>query len=190
VFARRVINGRPGRALEAIRDSEVAASVMGVNVRRYKAAAFVVSSMYAGLAGCFFSLAATHVVPDSFSLMMSIGFVASIVIGGLGLVRGAVIGALIVFGLPQLLTAYSDQLPFLAEPGSGGVDAGSFARYVYGAALILVLVFLPQGIAGHKRTGRRVRRKRTSSTPSLSAHTTTHHDGPAIAVASQRAEKR
>ncbi|HZE50273.1 MAG TPA: branched-chain amino acid ABC transporter permease, partial [Jatrophihabitantaceae bacterium] len=68
LFARNVLRSRPGRALQTIRDSEVAAAVMGVNVRRYKAGAFVLSSMYAGLAGVLIALAFQRPVPDYFDL--------------------------------------------------------------------------------------------------------------------------
>ena len=113
LYARNVLRGRPGRALQTIRDSEVAASVMGVNVRRYKAAAFVVSSMYAGLAGVLVALAFQRPVPEYFGLGLSVTYLAMIVIGGLGSVRGAVFGAAFVTALPLVLTQYSDKIGFL-----------------------------------------------------------------------------
>lgn len=165
VFAKNVLRGRPGRALEMVRDSETAAAVMGVDVRRYKAAAFVLSSMYAGLAGVFFGLAFSRIVPDSFGFDLSINYLAMIVIGGLGSVGGAALGAVFVSALPQLLVQYSSDFPFLSQPGSGGVDAGTFARFVYGAAIVLVVLFEPGGIAatGRRITGRRRRRAQLSA---------------------------
>lgn len=159
VFAKNLLRGRPGRAMQAIRDSEVAGAVMGVNVRAYKAGAFVVSSMYAGLAGALFALTVNHVVPDTFGFQLTIDYLAAIVIGGLGSVGGGAVGAAFVFALPQLLNQYSDVFGFLASPGSGGVDAGSFARYVYGGAVIVVLLFQPEGLAaiGHRLSGGRAR---------------------------------
>lgn len=160
VFARGLLRGRPGRAMQAVRDGEVTAAVMGVDVRRYKAGAFVVSSMYAGLAGVVFALTVTRIVPDTFGFQLTIDYLAMIVIGGLGSVGGAAIGAAFVSALPQLLNQYSTALPFLAAAGSGGVDAGSFARYIYGAAVILVLLFEPEGLAalGRRLSGRSGRR--------------------------------
>ena len=122
VAARRVVRAepaahRPGRALEAIRDSEVAAAVMGVNVPLYRAAAFTVSSMYAGLAGVFLALAFGRIVPESFGFLYSIDFLVMIVIGGLGSIGGAVAGAVIVSALPQVLHHYADRLPLVAAPG-------------------------------------------------------------------------
>ena len=109
--------GRPGRALETVRDSEVAAAVMGVDVTRYKAAAFTVSSMYAGLAGVLLALIFDRIVPESFGLRSRVEFLAMIVIGGLGSIRGAVLGAIFVSMLPQVLDHYSDSLPFIAQAG-------------------------------------------------------------------------
>jgi branched-chain amino acid transport system permease protein len=156
VFATNLLRGRPGRAMEAVRDGEVSAAVIGVDVRRTKATAFVVSSMYAGLAGVLFALTVQRVVPDTFSFGLTIEYLAMIVIGGLGSVGGAAIGATVVAAMPQLLTQYSNLVPFLASPGSGGVDPGSFARYVFGAAVILVLLFEPAGLValGHRLSRR------------------------------------
>lgn len=147
VFAKNLLRGRPGWAMQMIRDSEIAAAVMGVNVRRYKASAFVLSSMYAGLAGVLFALTFSRIVPDTFGFDLSIQFLAMIIIGGLGSVGGAALGAVLVIALPQLLSQYGSNLPFLAAPGSGGVDAGSFARYVFGAAIVGFLIFESGGLA-------------------------------------------
>jgi branched-chain amino acid transport system permease protein len=143
-----------------VRDSEVAGAVMGVSIRRYKAGAFVISSVYAGLAGVLYALTVSHVVPDSFGFQLTIDYLAMIVIGGLGSVGGAVVGAFFVSALPLLLNQYSGAIPFLAAPGSGGVDAGSFARYIYGGLVILVILFEPEGMAalGRRLAGRGARR--------------------------------
>jgi branched-chain amino acid transport system permease protein len=147
LFAQNVLRGRPGRALRTVRDSEIAAAVMGVNVRRYKAAAFVLSSMYAGLAGVLLALAFQRTVPDYFNLTLSVTYLAMIVIGGLGSVPGAVAGAAFVTALPLVLTQYSDQIGFLAQPGEGGVGAAEFAKFVFGVAVIAVILVAPGGLA-------------------------------------------
>ncbi len=156
--ARNLLRGRPGRALAAIRDSEVAAAVMGVPLTRYRASAFIVSSMYAGAAGALLALVFKRVVPDHFGLLLSIDYLAMIVIGGLGSVGGSVAGAVFVALIPHLLTKYADHLPLLTAPGTAGsgVTPGDAARYLYGAAIVLVLVFAPGGLAGlaHKRPRR------------------------------------
>ncbi|MGW0140401.1 branched-chain amino acid ABC transporter permease [Streptomyces calvus] len=162
--ARGLLRGRPGRALAALRDSETAAAVMGVDVARHRSAAFVVSSMYAGLAGVLLALAFRRVVPDYFSLALSVDYLAMIVIGGLGSVAGAAAGAVFVTALPLLMTRYADQLPLVTAPGSaeGTVGPTEAARYLYGAAIVLVLLYAPDGLHGLARRARdRVRRRHT-----------------------------
>jgi branched-chain amino acid transport system permease protein len=155
LYGRRLVDGRPGRALETVRDSEVAAAVMGVNVIRYKAAAFTVSSMYAGLAGVLLALIYGRIVPEAFGLGLSVEFLAMIVIGGLGSIRGAVLGGIFVSALPKILDKYSGSLPFLADAGSGsGVEPAMAARFAFGAAIVAVLVFAPGGIGSLWRSRR------------------------------------
>src|SRR3954452_12605674 len=145
-YARNVVRSRPGRALEAVRDSEAAAAVMGVNVTRYKAAAFTLSSMYAGLAGVLMALVFGRIVPDTFGFTLSVDFLVMIVIGGLGSIPGAAVGAVFVSMLPQVLDHYSGSLPLRAEPGSSGLQASRAARLLYGVAIIVVLLWAPGGL--------------------------------------------
>ncbi|MFI9215964.1 branched-chain amino acid ABC transporter permease [Streptomyces werraensis] len=170
--ARGLLRSRPGRALAALRDSETAAAVMGVDVARHRSAAFVVSSMYAGLAGVLLALAFRRVVPDYFGLVLSVDYLAMIVIGGLGSVAGATAGAVFVTALPLLMTRYADQLPLVAAPGSaeGAVGPTEAARYLYGAAIVLVLLYAPDGLHGLARRARdRLGRRRTPTTDPTTA---------------------
>lgn len=178
IFAKNVLRGRPGGAMQMVRDSEVAASVMGVDVGRYKAFAFVLSSLYAGLAGVLFALTFQRIVPDTFGFALSIEFLAMVVIGGLASVGGAALGAVFVIALPQLLAQYSSALPFLAAPGSGGVDAGTFARFVYGGAIVAFILLEPGGLAaiGRRIAGRFSRRGGPPGEPGRLADPT--RDGP------------
>jgi branched-chain amino acid transport system permease protein len=155
-YARNLLRNRPGRALEGIRDSEVAAAVMGVNVPLYRGAAFMVSSMYAGLAGVMLALAFGRVVPESFNFLYSIDFLVMIVLGGLGSVGGAVLGAVIVTVLPQVLLHYAGSLPLVASPGGSGLQPNDAARFLYGAAVVGVLILASGGLAGLARRFRGV----------------------------------
>jgi branched-chain amino acid transport system permease protein len=137
----------PGRALAAIRLGETPAAAMGVNVARYKAAAFGIASLYAGVAGVLLALALQRLVPNSYDTAMAFSYLAMVVIGGLGSPLGAVLGAAFVTSLPVLLRHYSDHLPFLADEGSGGLSAGVAAHIVFGLGMVLVLLFLPGGLA-------------------------------------------
>ncbi|HXV71503.1 MAG TPA: branched-chain amino acid ABC transporter permease [Acidimicrobiia bacterium] len=153
-YAGNLKRNRPGRALEAVRDSEIVAGVMGVRVAMAKAQVFTASSVYAGLAGAILALTFRHIVPEAFGFVYSLDFLAMVVIGGLGSVGGAVLGAAFVTALPLALNQYADVIPLVAPVGSGGFDAATAARVVYGAAVVLALMFLPDGLAGLRRRRR------------------------------------
>jgi branched-chain amino acid transport system permease protein len=163
-YGRNLVRSRPGRALQQVRDSVTAAAVMGVNVPVYRAAAFTVSSMYAGLGGVFLALAFGRIVPESFGFLVSIDFLVMIVVGGLGSIGGAIAGAVLISALPQILDHYSESLPLVAEPGSSGLQAAQAARLLYGAAVIAVLIYAPNGLAGATR---RFQHRRIASPASL-----------------------
>src|SRR4051812_20654374 len=154
-FARNLLRSRPGRALQTLRDSEVAASVMGVNVQRHKGRVFLVSSMYAGLSGVLYALSIGSIAPESFGLEVSIQYLAMIVLGGLGSVGGAAAGAVFVSAMPLVFQKYADALPFVGSAGEGGLAAGEAARFLYGFAIVLVVLFAPAGLAGLARRFRR-----------------------------------
>ena len=194
-FARNLLRSRPGRALQTLRDSEVAASVMGVNVQVYKARVFLVSSMYAGLAGVLYALSIGSIAPESFGLLVSIQYLTMVVIGGLGSVGGAVLGAFFVTALPLFFQQYADAIPLVGSvPGEGLFIAGEAARYLFGLAIILVIVFEPAGLAGIgfrlRDLGRRLRTRagptppaqetagesETTSTPDRSPQGSTHEN--------------
>ncbi|MFH9887882.1 branched-chain amino acid ABC transporter permease [Streptomyces luteogriseus] len=185
--ARGLLRGRPGRALVALRDSETAAAVMGVNVSRHRSAAFVVSSMYAGLAGVMLALSFRRVVPDYFGLVLSVDYLAMIVIGGLGSVAGATAGAVFVTALPLLMTRYADQLPLVAAPGTtdGTVGPTEAARYLYGAAIVLILLFAPDGLHGLVRRLRARLRSRRAGPPPATGTTTASLPHPSAARAKE-----
>lgn len=147
-FGRGVRTSRAGRAMASVRDSEVAAGSAGISVTSTKATAFTLSSVYAGIAGALMALAFGRIAPDTFGLLLSVDYLVMIVLGGVGSVAGAAVGAVFVSALPLLLVQYSADLPFLSAPGSGGLDAAALSRFVYGAAIIAVLIFLRGGLAG------------------------------------------
>ncbi|GAB3493955.1 branched-chain amino acid ABC transporter permease [Amycolatopsis cihanbeyliensis] len=160
VLARGAIRGRTGRAWRAVRDNEAAASVMGVGVARAKAGAFAVSSAYAGLAGVMTVLWFDILKPDesefgTYGINTSIAFLAMVIIGGLGSVSGALVGALLVNGLPQVLSLYAADLGWFTGTGDGAFTPALISSFVYGAAIVLVVLFEPGGLAaiGRRITG-------------------------------------
>lgn len=164
-FARNLLRSRPGRALQTLRDSEIAAAVMGVNVQGYKARVFLVSSMYAGLCGVLYALSIGSIAPESFGLTVSVQFLAMIVLGGLGSVSGAVVGAVFVSAMPLVFQQYADSLPFVSQPGQGGLAAGQAAAILYGLAIVLIVMFEPAGLVGLARRLRAPRRRSGGAGP-------------------------
>lgn len=131
---------RLGLAWRATRESEVAAQAMGVHVRAAKVSAFALSALFAGVAGGMYTLFTSFIHPESLGFQATILVLIMVVVGGLGSVRGAVAGA-IVFGLISELLR----------------QAPSFQEIIYGAILMLFMMFAPRGVAallGQRRDAR------------------------------------
>jgi branched-chain amino acid transport system permease protein len=156
---------RPGLALKAVRGGEVPAAVMGVDVTAVKLRAFVVSSMYAGVAGVLLALSYRRIVPETFGLTLAIEYLAMIVLGGLGSGFGTLAGAFVVASIPAILGRYSNSLPLIAQPGSGGITAGIASRLIYGTAIVVILLFEPRGLAGLGAALTGARRRRPPRVP-------------------------
>jgi branched-chain amino acid transport system permease protein len=149
LYFRNLVRGRPGRALRAVRDRELMAGIIGVPVTRYKAYAFLISSMYAGLGGVLFAIAFRRIVPETFGVALSVEYLAMVVIGGLGVAGGAIAGAAVVACLPPILERYASAIPGLApNAGGSGISPAVAAKFLYGAAVVALLLFEPGGVAG------------------------------------------
>ena len=106
-FVYNVMRSRAGRAFRAVRDNETGATIMGVNLFEAKMGAFILSSFLAGIAGALFASYSRYIIPDYWSLTLSIQFVAAIIIGGIASVWGSILGAAFVFGLPLVIDQFS-----------------------------------------------------------------------------------
>jgi len=124
-------NSRFGRALKAIRDDEIAAESMGINIARYKVQSFAVSAFMAGIGGCLYAHFLGYINPSDFGFLKSIDMLSMIVLGGLGSVPGAVFGASILSAAPEFLR-------FMSQ----------YRMLVYGALLVFLMVFRPNGLLG------------------------------------------
>lgn len=133
-FLRRLESSRLGRAWTAMREDELAASSMGVNLVWAKLTAFGIGGFIAGLAGCIFASKQGSVSPDSFDFVVSVMVLAMVVLGGLGTIRGAIVGALILTLLPEFLRGFE-----------------IYRMLFFGLAMILMMLFRPQGIFGEAR---------------------------------------
>lgn len=128
-IAMNLIASPTGRALRAIHDSETASRVLGVDVARYKLIAFVISAVYAAIAGAYLALFDALVTPVTAGFLRSIEFVTMAVMGGLGSILGSVVGAAVLVVLPQMLTVFHD-----------------YEHIALGAIMIVFMIFLPAGI--------------------------------------------
>lgn len=124
-------NSRFGRALKAIRDDEIAAESMGINIARYKVQSFAVSAFMAGVGGCLYAHFLGYINPSDFGFLKSVDMLSMIVLGGLGSIPGAVFGASILSAAPEFLR-------FMSQ----------YRMLVYGALMVFLMVFRPNGILG------------------------------------------
>src|SRR3954469_6186488 len=131
-----------GRAMVAIRDSEVSAQSMGIHLARYKTLAFAISAGMTGLAGALFAHYVRFLAPDAFDVLLSVQFVTIVFVGGLGSLHGAILGALFVRLLPQAIAIMRDELPF----GIGRMPG--LEPSLFGLVLVIVILFEPGGIYG------------------------------------------
>lgn len=131
-----------GRAFVAIRDSEISAQSMGIHLARYKSLSFALSAALAGLGGALYAHKISFLSPDQFSIVQSIDLLLMVVIGGLGSVHGAFLGAIFLIAMPQLIATAKDWLP----PAIG--QAAGLQGVVYGAVLIAFVLFEPLGLYG------------------------------------------
>jgi branched-chain amino acid transport system permease protein len=149
LLAKNLVRTRPGRAMQAVRDRDVAAEVIGVRLGRYKVGAFAVSSGMAAAAGALYGSYQQFVSPDEWSLFLSIQYIAIIIVGGIGTIFGAVVGAVFLGGMPGLIDRYSESIPFVATSATddGFISVFSLNQAIFGLLIVLFLVFEPRGIA-------------------------------------------
>jgi branched-chain amino acid transport system permease protein len=130
----RLLGSRVGRALHALRQSEVAAQVLGINLVHYKTLAFALSAFLGGMGGGLHAMLTTFLSPDTFGIIESIYFLVVIVVGGVAWVSGAVLGSALLVLLPETLGAFKH-----------------YQALVYGVLLLTFIVFVPGGLSGLAR---------------------------------------
>ena len=145
LFTANLFRSRTGRAFLAVRDQDVAASVIGVNVFRYKLLAFATSSFFVGLAGALIAYYRNIVSWERFTLETSLFYLAMIIVGGLGSIRGSFFGAALITLLPALITnagrMLQDSAPAIAS------QLPNIQQASFGLIIILFLVFEPKGLS-------------------------------------------
>jgi ABC-type branched-subunit amino acid transport system permease subunit len=130
-FAANLQRSKVGLVLTAVMDSEVAAQAFGVRLARYKVFAFALSAFYAGVAGGLYSVVVGFITPYEFGLWPSLWTLTMVVVGGMGYLWGAVLGAIVITALPEVLRGLKD-----------------YQELLYGVLLLLTLIFKPSGLYG------------------------------------------
>lgn len=145
---RRVFQSRIGRAWVAIREDELAARTVGIDVARYKLLAFALGAAVAGLGGSVFAAKMTFVSPESFTFFESVIILCMVVLGGMGSLPGVVLGAAVITILPEVLRGVSE-----------------YRMLIFGAAMVLMMVFRPQGLIGSRSLAYEFRRPDARAVP-------------------------
>lgn len=147
--ARNLTRSRPGRAMQAVRDRDVAAEVIGVSLARYKVGAFAVSSGLAAMAGALYGSLQGYVSLSDWTLALSISYIAMIIVGGVATIYGSVLGAVVITAIPRLIERYSASIPGLqtGPTDSGFISVASLNLVIYGVLIVAFLALEPRGLA-------------------------------------------
>ncbi|MDF1602138.1 branched-chain amino acid ABC transporter permease [Nocardioides sp. YIM 152315] len=148
VLTWNIRRSRLGRSMLAVRDRDLAAGVVGIPVTQTKTVAFAISSAFAGVSGALLTAYMGYFTPGQWSLMLSIDFIAMVVIGGLGTITGAVLGAFFFRAVPEVVNWLSAYLPGISQDAKvdGGVTAPLLSQFVYGLLIVVILIFEPRGL--------------------------------------------
>jgi len=144
IATRNLFRTRVGRAFIAIRDRDIAAELIGINVFKYKLVSFAISSFYAGVAGGLWCYYMTIINPEAFQLSISIDYVAMIIVGGMGTLFGSVYGAIFVVLLPEAIQRLMEILQPLLHME---YTFAAFKQIVFGIMIVIFLIFEPKGLS-------------------------------------------
>jgi len=142
LLTKNIFRTPPGRALVAVRDSEVAAQTMGIPLAKVKTQAFAISAFYTGIAGGLFAPLINFIGPDNFTIIESINLIVMIIVGGAASIHGSIFGAIFITLLSELIRVGKDALPAFLQQQVG------FQGAVYGLIIMLFILFEPMGIYG------------------------------------------
>jgi branched-chain amino acid transport system permease protein len=129
VFSKNLVNSREGRALQAISVSDLVASTIGIDTARFKVKVFVLSATFAGIAGSFYAFFMSAISPADFTINLSLLVIMMVIIGGMGDLTGAILGAFVLTGISEALS-----------------QSKEYSLSFYGILLVVLLIFMPDGI--------------------------------------------
>jgi branched-chain amino acid transport system permease protein len=142
-----LIRTRYGRAFIAIRDNDRAAEGMGIPIFKYKLLSFAISSFYAGFAGALWTHYIASVTPEPFTLLLSVEYIAMIIIGGLGSITGSVFGAIFIVLLNEILSSATEFFMNLGPLAKIALTIAPLREFIFGLAIVLFIIFEPKGLA-------------------------------------------
>ncbi|MGH2805681.1 MAG: branched-chain amino acid ABC transporter permease [Actinomycetota bacterium] len=149
VLARNLARGAIGRAFAAVRDRDLAAEAMGVSLPKHKALAFTISSFYAGIAGALLASITGYLEPTGFNLLLSVRYIAMILIGGVATISGSMMGAAFVTLLPRAIEEIPRFVPAISSAATGGLlTTQQLEQVIYGLLIIAFLILEPRGLYG------------------------------------------
>ena len=146
LIAKNIVRSRPGRAMQAVRDRDLSAEVIGINLARTKVGAFAISSAFAAVAGVLNGLLVGQARPTDFGLLLSITFIAIIIIGGAGTIFGSILGAMFVVGGEEVIRQNTSS-PFFDWIVPDLMSVGELTGVLFGLFIVLFLLFEPRGLA-------------------------------------------
>lgn len=149
---KNLVRSRTGRAMQAVRDRDLAAEVVGVPIARAKILAFVISSSLAAMAGGLYGSYQQFVSPDEFSLFLSIQYIVMIIVGGIATTFGPIIGAMFITAVPRVVETfvqkYGNSIPGITTSGGGhGLTVFALNQIVFGVLIIVFFMVEPRGLA-------------------------------------------
>ncbi|MDY6881944.1 MAG: branched-chain amino acid ABC transporter permease [Thermodesulfobacteriota bacterium] len=145
--AKNIIRSKIGRAFVAIRDNDVSAEIIGIPIFRYKLLSFAISAFYAGVAGALYTGLLRTAIPQNYTFFESIAFLAMVLVGGMGRLVGTVFGVVFITFVPHLLRLIVSYLAQVYDPNVTML-LGPMKEWIFGALIILFIIFEPDGLVG------------------------------------------
>jgi branched-chain amino acid transport system permease protein len=139
-------HSRLGRAWQALREDEIAAKAMGINVRNVKLAAFAFGALTGGLAGGLFAAMQGFVSPESFGLLESVMILAMVVLGGMGHIPGVILGAVLLAAMPEVIRYAADENIQQKVFGTVLIAPEVLRNLIFSLAMILIMLYRPKGL--------------------------------------------
>ena len=150
ILGRNIARSGVGRAFSAVRDRDVAAAVIGVDLTKYKMMAFAMSSFFAGVTGALYYAVVGVFEPTTFGLLLSIQYLAMILIGGVATISGSIMGAIFITSLGDISGQLAGFIPGITSSAAGGglITVFQLEAILYGALIVVFLIFEPRGLFG------------------------------------------